>query len=76
MSLNRRCSCIVPGCKMYGKEIHADVKCIQKHLLEKHGHELGQIAFDLGIISSPNGYINYKSISHELAEKCFLVESQ
>lgn len=74
MSLNRKCSCIVPGCKMYGKEIHADVKCIQKHLLEKHGHEIAQIAFELGIIPSLTGYINYQSISHELAEKCFLVE--
>ena len=76
LSNNRRGSCIIPGCKYYGKEMYSDIVFLKKHLHTHHGHhELVEFAYEKGLIQSKYGYISHDWLVDEIAYLCITVEA-
>ncbi len=77
MSNNRKCTCIIPGCKLYGKVIYADPKQLKKFIHKNHDHsQLVDFAHEKGLIYSKSGYISHDWLIEEIVKLCLLVENQ
>lgn len=76
MSQNRKVTCHIPGCKLYGKEMYADIMFLKKYLHTHHDHhELIEFAYEKGIITSKVGYISHEWLVNEIAHLCVLIEA-
>ena len=71
MSNNRSCTCVIPGCKLFGKEIYADLKQLKKFIHKNHDHsQLVDFAYEKGLIQSKNGYISHNWLLEQFVKLC------
>lgn len=71
LSNNQKLTCVIPGCKAFGKIIFGDLKQLERFLHQAHEHnELVNFAYEEGLISSKHGYVSHIWLLNKIAELC------